>query len=51
MYDSNSFRKMQDEFFLNYGRKLTIQSSNVLFSSFHPTYGEGPHMLLLEEIL
>ncbi len=51
MYDAKQFRKMQAEFFESYGRKLTVQSSNILYSSFHPIYGEGPHMLLLEEIL
>lgn len=42
---------MQEEFFLDYGRRLSVQSSKILFSSFHPTFGEGLHMLLLEETL
>ena len=51
MYEASHFRQMQDDYFQSYSKQLNVQSSQVLFTSFHPLYGEGDYILMLELIV
>ncbi len=51
MYNVDYFRNMQEDFYQTYGRTLNLQSSQLLYSSFHPVMRDGNYIITMEEIL
>ncbi len=57
MQDPDYFRKLQKAYYKNYCKSFDIQSSQILFTAFHPCYqqpyledGESDYVLMLEQI-
>lgn len=54
MQDPDHFRKLQKAYYKSYCRGFDIQSSQILFSAFHPSFQsseqESDHVLMLEQI-
>ncbi len=51
MYEASDFRKMQADYLETYRRELNIKHSQLLYASYHPLYGEGDFLLMLELIV
>ena len=51
MYEASDFRKMQTDYLEKYRRELSIKHSQLLYASYHPLFGEGDFLLMLELLI
>ena len=50
MYDSAYFAQMQEDYYKLNSKSVSLESSQVLFTCFHPVFGEGDYLLMLEKV-